>query len=1222
MARKIIKDTAYTFNPSTRTLVIPRVVPQERMILITNVTKNKVIYNFSDSSLLATSYTSAYDSSMNETTTIVLNYNTSAMSPSDKIQVTIDEWDERFVPAETQLDPTNKLRVSQPQSLIDTDFEYGTQISKWENLTMINNRPLASQSSAILPFITDVQIQPGFKTVTVFFSQAHNLSVGTPITVLDPYLTFCAGNFIIETTPTTAYSASSIASTGTTVTYTVPSTTGIVAGSQIVVSGASTAGFNGTFTVASVTGTTIVVNSNVTGSTSTATVILSATTLTYTARSTNTTTLTSVFDPYKTSIYSGNFYTNSAIGNAAPVSVTYLNGFVTVQTTVPHDLSLGNEVALSGLTAANSATATVTAASGSGALVTYTTSAAHGFIVGQYVTTTGSSIPGYNLTGAQIASVPTTTTFTVINPTTGVATVTSGTAIANYAPNGAFVVSGITNNSTFSFYSAIAPTGTIGYSSAYVYARPQGQFLHRAFDGGVLFSSNGSSNMEQAVRQTRRYFRYQAGKGVQMSSGTTLKPYAGIDNLTSSGTTVTVQTKERHNIQPGTSILISGANETAYNGTFAVTNVLSYNQFQYTALSVPTNPVASGLPQCAVVGWYGATNRLGIFDQQNGLFWEYDGQGVYVVRRNSTTQIAGKVTVTLGSNTVTQTSSSFPTYFSKQVAVGQYVVIRGQSYRVTEIASDTSLTISPSYRGSTSNYAVISLTNDLRIPQSQFNIDKIDGTGPSGYNIDLSKMQMFYVDYTWYGAGFVRWGVRGPKGDIIYVHRMPNNNVNTLAYMRAGNLPGRYETQTTPYTTNITSSVGSTDTTINVASTSGFPTNGTICIRNASQYEYINYTGTTSTSFTGCTRAQAGNTSGLALTIASGSNIATVSSATGLQVGQRVYGAGISDGTFISAISGLTVTLSIAVTANNPTAIFAPMASTAQAFTYAATAPILVEFAYPTFAPSLSHWGTSAIMDGRFDDDKSLLFTYGQISQTSLAGTSSTTTTVTGSSGSNQITVGSSANLVTGMTVSGTGISPTAVVTGINGNTITMSVNNLAAVSGNGTFTGGTTKALLSARIAPSVDNGIAAAFGQRELINRIQMVLRALDVTLNNTNNVLVSLILNGVVTSQTAWTNAIGNQPGRTNSSLSQIADYAGGYTNINGGEATAGFFTNSTTSLDLSLVRDLGNAILGGGTSPYSNATIYPDGPDVITIVVTNLSSTPTQVATRLSWTEAQA
>ena len=48
MARRQIEETYYTFNPTTNTITIPRVIKAERLMLITNVTKNTVIYNFSD----------------------------------------------------------------------------------------------------------------------------------------------------------------------------------------------------------------------------------------------------------------------------------------------------------------------------------------------------------------------------------------------------------------------------------------------------------------------------------------------------------------------------------------------------------------------------------------------------------------------------------------------------------------------------------------------------------------------------------------------------------------------------------------------------------------------------------------------------------------------------------------------------------------------------------------------------------------------------------------------------------------------------------------------------------------------------------------------------------------------------------------------------------------------------------------------------------------------
>lgn len=69
-----------------------------------------------------------------------------------------------------------------------------------------------------------------------------------------------------------------------------------------------------------------------------------------------------------------------------------------------------------------------------------------------------------------------------------------------------------------------------------------------------------------------------------------------------------------------------------------------------------------------------------------------------------------------------------------------------------------------------------------------------------------------------------------------------------------------------------------------------------------------------------------------------------------------------------------------------------------------------------------------------------------------------------------------------------------------------------------------------------------------------------------------------------------------------------------------------TPIVTQQDLSLVRDLGTSILGGGTTntaPTTSANLYPDGPDVVTVRVTNVSSVTTNsIQARLSWTEAQA
>jgi hypothetical protein len=1008
MARKAILETGYTFTPGASgvgSISIPRVVPRERLILITNVTTNTVIYNFSDSNLRATSYTVSTSGGTN-TTTVVLNYSTTGMSSTDKLQIIVDEYDEKFTPSEAYVDPVNKFRVSTPQALIDTDFEYGSQVTKWENLAMINNRPFAFPSSVGITGIGTITLPTNSRTVTVVVSGGALPGIGTAITVQDTYLNIANGNFIVESV------------------------------------GAGNTNF------------------------------------TYTARATNTTTVTNIFDSNKTGIFSGTTYTNAQIGGTPTFSWTSGTA-IPVTTTVPHGLAIGNEVSVVGTSQANA--------------------------------------------------------------------------------NGSYVVATITSSTAFTYYSTTSPAANP--TGGRIFVRPQGQFLHRPFDGGIIFTSNSNGNFEQAIRQTRRYFRYQSGKGIQVSSGTILKPSLQIDSLTatgvSAGSTIRVQTKEQHNIQaatPGTQVTISGVNESGYNGTYTVTSVTGYNSFNVISTSGIGSTVASGTYNCSVSSWFGCSNRLGSFDAQNGVLFEFDGQTLSAIRRSSTFQLSGKVTATNGSNTITQTNATFPTVFSKQLDIGNFIVLRGQSYRVVDIASDTSMTISPSYRGATADYVIISKTQDTKYPQSTWNIDKCDGTGPSGYNIDLTKMQMFYIDYSWYGAGFIRWGFRGPTGDVIYCHKIPNNNVNTEAYMRSGNLPARYESESLPPTTKITRSVGASDTFVGIASTAGFPTAGTIVVRNANTYEYMNYAGIGTTAFTGVTRARSGSTS-LALTVASGSNVATATT-TNLQIGQRVIG-GFPEGTYVSSIGAGNITLSQAATSANPTVIIPPMgASSGQTFTFSNTDPVAVELAFPTYGPSISHWGTSVIMDGRYDDDKSLVFTYGQRTATT--------------------------------------ISP------------------------------GTTRALLAIRVAPSVDNGVAAAFGQRELINRMQLVLRNLGISIrgSTTSNILVQALLNATPSTTTTWTNAIGNATGQQNSSLAQIVDYGGGSTTVSGGEVTAGLFSSGTSTLDLSSVRDLGNCILGGGGTT-SNSGIFPDGPDTLTITVTNIATTgDVNVTARISWTEAQA
>lgn len=740
------------------------------------------------------------------------------------------------------------------------------------------------------------------------------------------------------------------------------------------------------------------------------------------------------------------------------------------------------------------------------------------------------------------------------------------TSSSGGAINGAWVVATVPTANTFTFVVPTAPTGTLtnGADITTLFARPAGYVEARPFDGGVAFSAGSVVPNQQLIRQTRRYFRYQSGKGLQFSTGSALKPPLNTNYITSSSTTATVTTRTPHNLAVGAFIDVTAVDQGPFNGRFAVASIVSPLSFTYTMALSAGNATATGANlRISPASWFGSSNRIGMFDQQNGLFFEYDGQTLYAVWRSSTTQLAGTVTTTLGSSAVTGVN----TQFTSSLTPGDFIVIRGMTYRVVTIANDTSMYVSPEFRGQGNANEVVSKTIDVRYPQSSWNIDRCDGTGPSGYTIDLTRMQMWYIDYSWYGAGVVRWGFRGPKGQIIYVNQQQNNNIQYEAYMRSGNMAAHYESNGITGYSALLQSLNSTDTvttaavvsdatTINATSASTyFPSAGGIFQLGS---ELISYTAASSTQFTGCIRGAYGTlpastASGTAIkqviVVKDASQFAPTGSAkvqASGQTGAVEYITYTNRNLIGNVIYGLTRG--------------ATGGAAATTFTYSASAPVGVEYASPDTAAALSHWGSSVIMDGQFNDDKSLIFNYG--TNTSFA------------------------------------LSATA----------------------------GQICPILAIRIAPSVDNGTTGLLGVKEIVNRMQLQLVELGVY--TSGPVLINLILNGY-TSGGTWTTFTTPTAGGTDavsSSLAQVAYNNVSAATLKGGESVAAAYTNTNgqTTLDLTAVRDLGNSILGGGTTnniPTAQSGFYPDGPDILYVCATSVTGTPT-IITRLSWKEAQA
>lgn len=88
---------------------------------------------------------------------------------------------------------------------------------------------------------------------------------------------------------------------------------------------------------------------------------------------------------------------------------------------------------------------------------------------------------------------------------------------------------------------------------------------------------------------------------------------------------------------------------------------------------------------------------------------------------------------------------------------------------------------------------------ETRVAQSDWNIDPLNGTGPSNLTLDLTKAQILWMDIEWLGLGTVRMGFV-INGKFIHCHSFHHANIITSTYITTASLPLRYEITNTAAT--------------------------------------------------------------------------------------------------------------------------------------------------------------------------------------------------------------------------------------------------------------------------------------------------------------------------------------------------------------------------------------------------------------------------------------
>jgi len=1089
----------YVFNASTGAIEVPGKIDLQQLLVITDTTKNVILYNFADTTFTGTTVsfprvnnTNFVTSLDNSDTSTIIQLNSAALSlitansisSGDVLQILYEQPYQNIRMPEIGTDAFERTRTSNPQSMLDADFEYGLQPTKWLTYDLMRGYPsvyeVPGTDQSVTSVTTDASAGTGgvgesLITVTNSVTFPASWAVGTPITIkgyLNTVQGFARaeGSFLINTVNNNVLTYYAKAKVGTT--------------NGDVLSSTYTQLRQGAFYTGSSVGTSTFTASAVSavGTTSSGSITTAATTV--------------------TGSISGTLLTTS--GGSPAIGQVLTGGGILPSTYIVSGSGSSWTISSSQTIASTTFTATTntfTAAGTSSGFAVGQVLSGTGVATGTAIIVSGSSVApgafsGTGGNGTYAVLLYSNVTGITINGTTGLSTITVTFATNHGFVPGCTIISQIasdsgTNNHSLAqgpFFVESTPSLTTltftarasgqitGTPTGVIYSRPDAFYQHRPFDGGVMLGTGGPAHGSMAVRMSKKYIRYQSGKSINYNTGALMAPNYDIRSITATNTAITTFTTTTtgtiasgtlaitvtsaasaivgqlisgtgiavgsyivainsntltiniatlatinagttvtftpgiqiitddtdHGLQPGATINVLGVTTTGYSGTYTVGAIVDERSLIVAVTNVLGNTTGSINSPCTmqITGHWGATVRLGTFDEQNGQFWQWDGQQLAIGRRSSTFQIAGTVTATVDSNSVVGANSRF----TSQLIAGDRVVIKGMTHVVTQVVSDTQIFVTPDYRGAVSASGIKMVkTIDRLIPQSQWNQDRCDGSGngfnASGYNIIVNKMQMVGLQWTWYGAGFIDWMLRGPDGKYITVHRLRGNNLNTEAYMRSGNQPVRYEVVNEAARTSLSASAGSGDNTLSVTDVTYFPSaSATYPAYCYVDNELISYTGRTLGATT-----------------------------------QTVVNQQLTAGT----LTGVSRAVAMPTYVAGTTRLF----TAGSASTHAAGAGIIL--VGQTATPSISHWGSAFLQDGGFDTDRGYIFNYQSINTT----------------------------ISTRKTTS------------------------------------------FAIRLAPSVSNAIVGDLGTRDLINRAQLLLQAIEITVGGSTNSNSAVVIEGIL-------------------------------------------------------------------------------------------------------------
>ena len=219
--------------------------------------------------------------------------------------------------------------------------------------------------------------------------------------------------------------------------------------------------------------------------------------------------------------------------------------------------------------------------------------------------------------------------------------------------------------------------------------------------------------------------------------------------------------------------------------------------------SINTNLVSAGAMAVDAFGRQRVSNPLTLFDSShryhdNGLWNTSTASGGAAVFSPNEGLVNLNVNTTNGSQVLRETTKVFSYQPGKSLLIlTTFVMSPAQNnlrQRVGYFGTDNGLYLQlNNYTLSFVERSIVTgVVTDSVVDQSAWNVDKMNGTGPSGVTLDITKAQIMFMDIEWLGEGTVRLGFI-IDGNFIVCHKFNHANLIPSTYITTATLPLRYE---------------------------------------------------------------------------------------------------------------------------------------------------------------------------------------------------------------------------------------------------------------------------------------------------------------------------------------------------------------------------------------------------------------------------------------------